>query len=412
MKRIAVLWLFLFPSVVLSQSFGGSFVMPVKRDITQGQWVDYANFYLYVAEGTAGLHVYQIYPDSIGHKGGFAGTGDYQCVHVKGNYAYVAAGSGGLQIIDVSNSAAMSVVGSIANPDLRVLYHYGQYVYAGSFSKLFIYDVSNPMAITLVSETDLPGNPLRIMADDNRVFLALGSAGGGLQVVNVANPAAPVLTHLITYQGFVYDCVIYPEESWAYLLVVAEGPRYHVYSIQNPASPPAHMTSDSVGGKVSRIAYPGYVVGKDGSTIRLYDREHIVASHYAPGASAFIAEAGSQHVAACGDSLLFMGILTSSTDEVYTPAEYRLSDIYPNPFNPSARVRLLLDQPGYVTAELISSLGEKIETLAEGNFAEGTHEFEVMMQGYTSGVYFVRFMIAGSSAGNAAVEIKKAVLLR
>lgn len=98
--------------------------MPVKRDIIDGRWVDYANFYLYVAEGSAGLRVYQQYSDSIGFLGDFTGKGSYECVQVKGNYAYVAAGSGGLQIINVSNPAAMSLVGSIANPDLRVLCHY------------------------------------------------------------------------------------------------------------------------------------------------------------------------------------------------------------------------------------------------------------------------------------------------
>ncbi|MCC6551194.1 MAG: hypothetical protein IT279_14105 [Ignavibacteriaceae bacterium] len=402
----------LFSAIVFSQSFGGSFVLPVKRDITQGQWVDYSNFKLYVAEGVSGLHVYTPYIDSIGYDGGFTGAGEYKCVEVKGSHAYVAAGSGGLQIIDVSNPAAMSLVGSIANPDLRVLHHSGQYVFAGSISKLFIYDVSNPATISLISETNLPGDPLRIMADRNRLYLALGSSWGGLQVVDISNPSAPVLTQLFTYPGFVYDCVLDLEEGDANLLFVAEGVRYHTYSVNNQSVPPVHQSTDSVGGKVSRIAFPGFVVGKDGSTIKLYDHQFIVASYFAPGASTFIAEGGSQHIAACGDSLLYMGILTSDAEEIYTPKGYELSDIYPNPFNPSARIQLQLEKQSYVTAELISSLGEKLETLSEGVFPEGLHQFTLRAGGYTSGVYFIRFIVSDVSRKSSAAEIKKAILLK
>ncbi|GMU86274.1 MAG: hypothetical protein AMXMBFR48_15160 [Ignavibacteriales bacterium] len=75
MRGILLLVCFLFPAIVFSQSFGGNFVMPVKRDIIDGRRVDYANFYLYVAEGSAGLRVYQQYSDSIGFLGDFTRHG-------------------------------------------------------------------------------------------------------------------------------------------------------------------------------------------------------------------------------------------------------------------------------------------------------------------------------------------------
>lgn len=90
------------------------------------------------------------------------------------------------------------------------------------------------------------------MADRNRLYLALGSSWGGLQVVDISNPVAPVLTQLITFQGFVYDCVLDREEGDANLLFVAEGLRYHTYYVNDQSVSPVHQSADSVGGKVSR----------------------------------------------------------------------------------------------------------------------------------------------------------------
>lgn len=110
--------------------------------------------------------------------------------------------------------------------------------------------------------------------------------------------------------------------------------------------------------------------------------------------------------------MLLPGTLTSSAEEIYTPARYQLSDIYPNPFNPAARVQLQLERQGFVTAELITPLGEKLKTISQGNFSEGTHTIEVNAEGFRSGVYFVRFIISDAVRQNKSVEIRKAVLLK
>ncbi|GMU86272.1 MAG: hypothetical protein AMXMBFR48_15140 [Ignavibacteriales bacterium] len=75
-------------------------------------------------------------------------------------------------------------------------------------------------------------------------------------------------------------------------------------------------------------------------------------------------------------------------------------------------MQLQLERQCFVTAELITPLGEKLKTLSQGNFSEGTHTIEVNAEGFRSGVYFVRFIISDAVRQNKSVEIRKAVLLK
>lgn len=71
------------------------------------------------------------------------------------------------------------------------------------------------------------------------------------------------------------------------------------------------------------------------------------------------------------------------------PAEYTLYDAYPNPFNPSTRIKFAVPEEGKVKVAVYNLLGQKMVTLVDDNLDAGYHEVVFTAQGYTSGVYFV-----------------------
>lgn len=407
---------FVFCSFVYAQNVGGSFFQNSKRDITYGLWLDYSmgTGTVYVAEGDSGLRAYQ-------HTGGFGGPinllgvfnsgGSIYSIDVTGNYAYLAAGSAGLQVVNVSNPAAMSLTGSLANANLRVVLHEGNYVYAGSQTDLYIYNVSNPAAVTLTGSMQLPGDPKRFVLRDGWLYAALGSSGGGLLPVNVSNPAAPAAGTLITYQGFVYD-VMKEEDSGHSFLYVAEGVRYHRYDIFASTGSPVHMRSDSVGGKVSRLAWAGAVFGKDGQYIRAYDNARIAASIYVPGGSEFVYSPGSEQLIYCGDSLFIGGFLFSGLEDDLQPETFSVSEVYPNPFNPTAAVSITLNERAAFTVYIYNAAGEQVGIIAQQEKDAGVYPVEIGLAGMPSGIYYAQFRVKDAAGINRGSIVRKLNLLK
>jgi hypothetical protein len=81
--------------------------------------------------------------------------------------------------------------------------------------------------------------------------------------------------------------------------------------------------------------------------------------------------------------------------EGIVPGVFKLFQNYPNPFNPTTRIEFTLEQASEVRLEVYNVLGQKIRTLLEGYFPNGSHEAE--WDGMTesgakvsSGIYFYR----------------------
>jgi hypothetical protein len=55
------------------------------------------------------------------------------------------------------------------------------------------------------------------------------------------------------------------------------------------------------------------------------------------------------------------------------PAPIAIRGNFPNPFNPSTSIELVLSRPGPVTLEIFNSVNQKVRTLAEGHREAGTH---------------------------------------
>jgi hypothetical protein len=91
-------------------------------------------------------------------------------------------------------------------------------------------------------------------------------------------------------------------------------------------------------------------------------------------------------------------------DEV--PKTYSLSNNFPNPFNPSTKIRYSVSRSTLVQIKVYDILGNEIETLVNEEKPAGIYELNWNAVALPSGVYFYR-IIAGSF-----IQTRKMILLK
>ncbi|UCG61370.1 MAG: multicopper oxidase domain-containing protein [Candidatus Zixiibacteriota bacterium] len=72
------------------------------------------------------------------------------------------------------------------------------------------------------------------------------------------------------------------------------------------------------------------------------------------------------------------------------PETFGLRQNYPNPFNPTTDIAFALSRPGHVTLNVYNIVGQKVATLADGNYSAGEHTVSWDASAMSSGVYFYR----------------------
>jgi len=88
------------------------------------------------------------------------------------------------------------------------------------------------------------------------------------------------------------------------------------------------------------------------------------------------------------------------------PIEFRLSQSYPNPFNPATTIRFSIPEEFFVTIKVFNTLGQEITALINENIIAGSYEVEFDASKLPSGIYYYKLQ-AGSF-----VETKKMVLMK
>ncbi|MBC7188251.1 MAG: T9SS type A sorting domain-containing protein [Calditrichaeota bacterium] len=88
------------------------------------------------------------------------------------------------------------------------------------------------------------------------------------------------------------------------------------------------------------------------------------------------------------------------------PSECLLGHIYPNPFNATATMHMLLAHVGHVTLEVFDARGRKVATLLSGVYEPGDHVVQWAAAGLPSGLYFCRL------TSDRNVSWTKALLVR
>ena len=88
------------------------------------------------------------------------------------------------------------------------------------------------------------------------------------------------------------------------------------------------------------------------------------------------------------------------------PLEYFLSQNFPNPFNPSTKIKFVIPKSSFVNLKVYDVHGNKIATLISEQKTAGEYEIEFDGSELTSGVYFYQLKTG------SYIETKKMVLLR
>jgi hypothetical protein len=89
------------------------------------------------------------------------------------------------------------------------------------------------------------------------------------------------------------------------------------------------------------------------------------------------------------------------------PLRARLAGVYPNPFNPVARVDYSLSAAGRAELALYDLLGRRVALLAEGHQPAGEHQAQIEGSGLASGVYLLQLNLDGRPADSRKVLLLK-----
>jgi len=103
---------------------------------------------------------------------------------------------------------------------------------------------------------------------------------------------------------------------------------------------------------------------------------------------------------------LIITLIEDDGGEVLAPYETKLYDNYPNPFNPSTRIKYQVSSISHVSLVVYDVLGNEVATLVNDEKPAGSYEVNFNASMLASGIYYYR-LTAGTFA-----EIKKMILLK
>jgi hypothetical protein len=133
----------------------------------------------------------------------------------------------------------------------------------------------------------------------------------------------------------------------------------------------------------------------------------LATSYFLPGRARRVQVSESLCYVADGCSMVILTTLpTAADDSSPLPSPFSLSQNYPNPFNSSTTISYSLSSLGHVTVTVYNIVGQKVETLFDGEMQAGEHRVSWNAKDMPSGLYFARF------AAGERTETVKMVLLK
>jgi uncharacterized protein (TIGR02145 family) len=106
------------------------------------------------------------------------------------------------------------------------------------------------------------------------------------------------------------------------------------------------------------------------------------------------------------DGSFVFNIITSVESENELPAGYEISSNYPNPFNPTTRINIVLPIAGNVNLEVYNILGQRVIDDINKNLSSGVNNIDVVLDGLPNGIYITKFTI-----DNKYIVTRKLMLL-
>ncbi len=103
-------------------------------------------------------------------------------------------------------------------------------------------------------------------------------------------------------------------------------------------------------------------------------------------------------------------LVASSSDFVTTsinqPSIFSVGAAYPNPFNPSTNISLVLNANADLSVKVYNLTGQLVDVIAEGNFSPSSYNWTWKAENLASGVYFIKAQV-GSEVSTQKVMLLK-----
>lgn len=166
-------------------------------------------------------------------------------------YAIMGA-ENGTYFIDITNPALPVQVGYIAGPnsiwrDIKTHSHYAYITTEGTGTGqgLQIVNMANlPNSVTLVNTVSTWFNRAHNLYIDNGFAYVVGTnGGGGMHILDLANPTAPVRKALYNTSGYIHDVYVYNDTAY-----VSGEDTYDVVNLQNKTAPARLSMSAALSG--------------------------------------------------------------------------------------------------------------------------------------------------------------------
>lgn len=297
--------------------------------VTYGQAVGVAisGNYAYVASVFDELRVFDIStPTAPTEVGSYDGFYVAEGLDVVGNYAYVAAGGDGLQILDVSSPANPTWQGTFASTYAREVVVAGNYAYLadGYGSPSFVVvNVANPASPVMAGSYAAPGEAYDVVLDGSTVYLA--SWSNGIRLIDVSNPGSPTEIGFYNTTGRAEGVAV--AGGYAYIGDTWDGLK--IVNVTTPANPALVYAYHSPG--------EAWDVLVDGSTAYLADRNRgfYVLDVSDPGTPTIITYyeknwggAGEPYMAVSGENLFVVDRQQLYIFDVSDPANPAQIDTY------------------------------------------------------------------------------------
>jgi len=107
------------------------------------------------------------------------------------------------------------------------------------------------------------------------------------------------------------------------------------------------------------------------------------------------------------DNFMNEPVVSLDKEKETLPYKFEISNIYPNPFNPSTRIDFSLPEQGEVTIKVYDVLGKQVvELIKDKDYKAGKHTIQWTANKMASGLYFIQL------EANKEVITKKAILMK
>jgi hypothetical protein len=372
--------------------------------------------------------------------------------HTDGSIAVVLE-SGALSVLDVTNEAAPTPIGSpfggfSSGRDIRLVGAHAYVLRSFISAQLRVIDVSDPSSPVELAPVPLPNTDVDEMSEVPG-YLLVTDATDGLLILDLADPAAPVLVpHGLVIGG---THAIEAAGSWAALKNTDTGD-VTIVDLADPTSPQIRgVLSTLPGGGAMAIGESVlYVAGGTGATQRFFQVFDVAAALSSGGPAKLLetvsyqgfrywAVAHARGMLALPDRLLlgryfsydefcggspgvaYDGLLSTfplqcsatGVEPVLAESSEDTRRIFgsPNPFRGSTRLQFSMPEAGPATIVVHDAAGRRVRGLGTAVYPRGTNETvwdgrDDRGRAVSSGVYFLRLETPAGESTRRVVRIR------